>query len=159
MNIEELAMQDLRIRIYGVAIEGLTLKLDKGSPFAGLTAVLVKGWGWKELCIAARERRILLLSGSGELPEGCGWLAPVQMWTVDRSARTMALDVRAGTVEQLLEAGGRISPVSITPKAQPKTEGSIPVDEETARRFEKFLSEESLFNTTAWVAHNANNEL
>lgn len=161
MNIEELALQDLKFRIYGVAMEGLTLKFEKGSPFVGLVPVLVKGWSWKEICVAVRERRVLLLSGSGEVPEGCGWLAPVKMWTVGRADRTMALDVRAGTIEQLLEAGARIEPASSAPQVgeRKSAEGPIAVDEETARRFERFLSDESLFKATAWVAHQANNEL
>jgi hypothetical protein len=159
MNIEELAMQDQRIRIYGVIVEGLTLRLDKNSVFSGHTPVLVKGWSWKELCVGTRERRILLLDGNGQSPEGCGWLDPVQMWTVDRSAHIMALDVRVDIVERLLEASGHISSASVKPEIKSQTEGPIPVDESTAKRFEKFLSEESLFNTTAWVAHQSNNEL
>jgi len=160
MNIDELAQQDLMIRIYGLPMEGLTLKLDKASPLAGYTPVLVKGWGWKEICVATRERRVLLLSGAGEKPEGCGWLAPVKMWVVDRASRTMALDVRAGTVEQLIEAVARIEPASSTPQAEHNAaESPIAVDDETARRFEKFLSDESLLKSTAWVAHQANNEL
>lgn len=161
MNIEELAMQDLKIKVYGVVMTGLALKIDKDSPFAGLTPVLVKGWGWKELCVAVRERRVLLLSGAGETPVGCGWLDPVKMWTVDRADRSMALDVQAGTMEQLLGVGASIQPASSlgVQKEREAAEGMVPIDEETARRFEQFLSDESLFKNSAWVAHNANNAL
>lgn len=161
MNIEELALQDLKFRIYGVAIEGLALKVDKNSPFAGLIPVLVKGWGWKEVCVAARERRVLLLSGMGATPEGCGWLAPVKMWTVERTAQTLALDIQAGTVEQLIQAGSHITGAPCTSQGEERklADGSIAIDEETARRFEHFLSDDSLFKATAWVAHQSNNEL
>ncbi|MDN3578497.1 hypothetical protein QWZ03_17135 [Chitinimonas viridis] len=161
MNVEELASQDLNIFVYGEALDGLLLKFDKNSAYHGLTPVLVKGWGWKELCVAVRERRILLLNGEGTTSVGCGWMAPVKMWSVGRCSQSIALDVHAGTVEQLLSTEARIAfPRVARQQGEPKAaEGLLDIDEDLARRFEKFLSDESLLNSTAWVAHQANNEL
>lgn len=161
MNLHGLAAQDIQARIYGVVLDGMALKFEKGSPFLGLTPVLLKGWGWKEVCVAVRERRVLLLSGSGDAPEGCGWLAPVKMWTVDRGMTTLALDLTSGSIDQLLQTERQIGPHFDAKRPKDEEGSGKPqyIDEETAKRFQKFVSDESLFNATAWVAHQSNNEL
>jgi hypothetical protein len=159
MNINELAQQDLTIRIYGVVIEGLKLEGQASPELPWRTPVLIKGWGWKEVCIAVRERRILLLEGPGVAAEGCGWLDPVKMWTIQRTARTVALDVQAGAIELQASAHLNQTPTDAPTAERPSDKGVLAVDDDTARRFEQFLSDESLFNSTTWVAHNANNQL
>lgn len=157
MKLEEIAAQDVTVRVYGVVVKGLLF--DEGSPYSGLTPVLLKGWGWKEVCVAVRERRILFLDGTGAVPESCGWKAPVKMWEADTSRLTLALDVTTGSLGSLITAHQQAFSEKVAEGHIGSRENGLDLDPEVAKRFGEFLSEDSLFNSTAWVAHNANNAL
>ncbi|WP_086383043.1 hypothetical protein [Caballeronia sordidicola] len=159
MNIDEFSSEEMQLIVYGIPFDDWKFKFDKGSPYESMSPVLLKGLRWREICVALRERRVILLPGAGLAPSHCGWLDPVKMWKVEKAFQTIAFDIYVGQLERLCSFTGQSIEGNVQARNSSGSEqkDKLVLDPEVAERFSNFLSDESLLQSTTWVAHQANN--